>query len=59
MKKNSQIKYNKSSLVGLNSRIGSIQASILLQKLKDFKEKKKDIRKYTVIIQIFFKKIKL
>ena len=54
-----QIKYNKSSLVGLNSRIGSIQASILLQKLKDFKEKKKIHKKVYFDYSNFFKKNKI
>ena len=35
------MKYNNSSFVGLNSRIGSIQAAILLEKIKDFNKRKK------------------
>ena len=43
----------------MNSRIGSIQASILLQKLKDFKEKKKRHKKVYCDYSNFFKKNKI
>ena len=41
LRNHGQKKYNESDLVGINSRIGSLQSAILLEKLKDFKNKKK------------------
>jgi len=41
LRNHGQKKYNKSDLAGLNSRIGTLQSAILLEKLKDFKNKKK------------------
>jgi len=41
LRNHGQHRYNESKFIGVNSRIGSIQASILNSKLKDFKNKKK------------------
>lgn len=40
LRNHGQKSYNKSNFIGLNSRIGSIQASILLEKVKDLNKKK-------------------
>jgi UDP-2-acetamido-2-deoxy-ribo-hexuluronate aminotransferase len=41
LRNHGQKKYNESDLVGVNSRIGTLQSAVLLEKLKDFKNKKK------------------
>jgi len=41
LRNHGQKKYNESDLIGVNSRIGTLQSAILLEKLKDFKNKKK------------------
>ena len=40
LRNHGQKTYNNTNFVGLNSRLGSIQASILLEKLKELKKKK-------------------
>ena len=40
LRNHGQSKYNESRLVGINSRLGSLQASILIEKLKDINNKK-------------------
>ena len=56
LRNHGQVKYNNSSFVGLNSRIGSIQAAILLEKIKDFNKKKKRHKKiFDNYTNFFFK----
>lgn len=41
LRNHGQSKYNESELLGINSRLGSLQATVLIEKLKDIKNKKK------------------
>ena len=57
LRNHGQKKYNDSTCVGINSRLGSLQAAVLIEKLKDFKSKKKKTKKYLQkIFRIFPKK---
>ena len=59
LRNHGQTKYSYTSThIGLNSRIGTIQASILMEKLKKFNQKLKIKLSFIRNIKIFFKKIK-
>lgn len=59
LRNHGQVKYNDARLVGINSRLGSIQSAILLEKLKDLKNKKKRHQKIYKKYQNFFEKKKI
>ena len=56
LRNHGQDKYNESKLVGINSRLGSLQASILIKKLRDIKKKKVRHQKLYLNYSNFFKK---
>ena len=57
LRNHGQSKYNESRLVGINSRLGSLQASILIEKLKDINNKKnKQVFLYKKYEKFFNKK---
>ena len=59
LRNHGQTKYNESKLVGINSRLGTLQASILINKLKDFKKKRIRHKKIYLNYSNFFKKNKI
>ena len=59
LRNHGQTNYNNGKIVGINSRLGSLQAGILIEKFKDFENKKKNKNYYTSNILIFFPQKKL
>ncbi len=59
LRNHGQGKYNESRLVGVNSRLGTLQASILIKKLKDIKKKRIRHKKIYLNYSNFFKKYKI
>ena len=59
LRNHGQNKYNESKLVGINSRLGSVQASILIKKLKDIKKKRNRHKKVYENYSNFFKTKKI
>jgi UDP-2-acetamido-2-deoxy-ribo-hexuluronate aminotransferase len=54
LRNHGQKNYNNSDIIGINSRIGTLQSTILLEKLKDFNNKKKNQRDlYKKYVQFF------
>ena len=56
LRNHGQANYNNSNIVGMNSRLGTIQASILLHKLTDIKKKKDRHKKIYEAYSNFFEK---
>ena len=56
LRNHGQKKYSYSDFVGLNSRIGSVQAAVLNEKIKNFKKKINNQIKVYKSYQRFFKK---
>ena len=56
LRNHGQKKYNDSTCVGINSRLGSLQAAVLIEKLKDFKSKKKKQKSIYKKYSEFFQK---
>ena len=56
LRNHGQKKYNDSTCVGINSRLGSLQAAVLIEKLKDLKSKKKKQKSIYKKYSEFFQK---
>lgn len=59
LRNHGQNKYNESKLVGVNSRLGTLQASVLIKKMQDIKKKKMRHKKIYLNYSNFFKKHKI